>query len=49
MKPYLEVKEIALVENVAKYLRKKRLVRSLSRLGSRISKVIAIQVNDSGE
>jgi len=46
MKAYLELTDIALMEEVASSPRDKLLIRLLSRLGCRISEVLAIKVRD---
>ena len=46
MKAYLEYTDIAMMEEVAQSQRDKLLVRLLSRLGCRISEVLAIKVKD---
>jgi len=46
MKAYLELADIALMEEVANARRDKLLIRLLSRLGCRISEVLALKVKD---
>jgi integrase/recombinase XerD len=46
MKVYLEIEEAEQIENVATYLRDKLLIRSLMRLGCRISEALALEVED---
>jgi integrase/recombinase XerD len=46
MKAYLEVEETEKLENAAKYLRDKLLIRLLTRLGCRISEALALEVKD---
>lgn len=45
MKAYLETEEIEKLQNAAKYLRDKVLVRLLSRLGWRVSEALARMKN----
>jgi integrase/recombinase XerD len=46
VKAYLEVEETEKLENAAKYLRDKLLIRLLTRLGCRISEALALEVKD---
>lgn len=46
MKAYLEIEETEKLENAARYLRDKLLIRLLARLGCRISEALAIEVKD---
>ncbi|HET6444020.1 MAG TPA: tyrosine-type recombinase/integrase, partial [candidate division Zixibacteria bacterium] len=46
MKAYIELCDIALMEEVAKSQQDKLLIRLLSRLGCRISEALALKVKD---
>lgn len=45
-KAYLEIKEVEKLEDATEYLRDKLLVRLLSRLGCRVSELLALKVKD---
>lgn len=45
-KEYLELAEVELLENAAEYLRDKLLVRTVFRLGCRVSEALSISVKD---
>ncbi len=45
-KTYLEIEEVRRLEEAAKYLRDKLLIRLLFRLGCRVSEALGISVND---
>jgi integrase/recombinase XerD len=46
MKAYLEIEETEKLENTARYLRDKLLIKLLTRLGCRISEALALEVKD---